>query len=85
MHVDLTIGKNIKVTERVNMLLQMSAFNVLNRAYYATPDPNLEDSSFSSFLQNTYENGNQESPGAGGAYFQGLGNRNIQLTGKITF
>jgi hypothetical protein len=84
-NVDLTVGKSIKLTERVNMLLQMSAFNVLNRAYYATPDANLEDSSFSSFLQNTYENGNQESPGAGGAYFQGLGNRNIQLTGKITF
>jgi hypothetical protein len=90
-NLDLTVGKSIKLTERVNMLLQMSAFNALNRAYYGTPDANLEDTLYpaegapASFLLNTFQNGNQESPGAGGAYFQGLGNRNIQLTGKITF
>jgi Carboxypeptidase regulatory-like domain/TonB dependent receptor len=90
-NLDLTVGKNIHLTERVNMLLELSAFNALNRAYYGTPDANIEDSYypseglFPSFLLNTYENGSAGSSAGGGAFFQGAGNRNIQLIGKITF
>jgi len=90
-NLDLTVGKSFKVTERVNMLLEVSAFNALNRAYYGTPDANLEDTLYpsegapASFLLNTFQNGNAGSPAAGGAYFQGAGNRNVQLIGKITF
>jgi hypothetical protein len=90
-NLDLTVGKNVKLTERVNMLLQVSAFNAFNRAYYGTPDPNVENTLypseglFPSFLLNTYQNGSQGSSAGGGAYFQGVGNRNVQLTGKITF
>ena len=84
--VDMTVGKNIKLTERINMVLQMSVFNVLNRAYYGTPDVNVEDSSYGGFLSTFYAPGtSQESAAAGGAYAQGLGNRNVQLIGKITF
>jgi hypothetical protein len=84
--VDLTVGKSIKLTEKVNMVLQVSAFNVLNRAYYGTPDVNVEDSAFSAFLSNRFAFGTApESAAAGGAYEQGLGNRNVQLIGKITF
>jgi len=73
------------------MLLEVSAFNAFNRAYYGTPDPNIEDSLYpaeglpASFLLNTFENGNAGSAAGGGAFFQGAGNRNIQLIGKITF
>jgi hypothetical protein len=92
-NVDLTVGKNVKLAERVNMVLQMSAFNVLNRAYYGTPDANLEDSLYpafygipNSFLSNYYGPGTSQGSSAGnGAFFQGLGNRNVQLSGKITF
>jgi len=90
-NLDLTVGKNIKIRERVNMLLEVSAFNAFNRAYYGTPDPNIEDSLYpaeglpASFLLNTFENGNAGSAAGGGAFFQGAGNRNIQLIGKITF
>jgi hypothetical protein len=91
-NVDLTFGKNFKLTEHVNMLLQVSAFDVLNRAYYGTPDANLDDSVLpasaglpNTFLTNYFAGGNAGSAAAGGAYFQGSGNRNVQLTGKITF
>lgn len=90
-NVDLTVGKNFKITEHVNMLLQVSAFDVLNRAYYGTPDANLDDSVLpafglpNTFLTNYFAGGNAGSAAAGGAYFQGSGNRNVQLTGKITF
>jgi hypothetical protein len=90
-NLDLTVGKNVKLTKRVNMLLQVAAFNAFNRAYYGTPDPNVEDTLFPaeglfpSFLRSTYENGSAGSSAGGGAFFQGSGNRNIQLTGKITF
>jgi hypothetical protein len=83
---DLSVGKNLHLTERISMLIQATAFNVLNRAYYGTPDPNVEDSSFGGFLSTQYAFGTGlESAAGGGSYPQGLGNRNVQLTGKITF
>ena len=64
----------------------MSVFNLFNRAYYGTPDPNVEDSAFGGFLSTQYAyNTSQGSGAGGGSYPQGLGNRNIQLTGKIVF
>ena len=84
-NLDISVGKNIHLTERVSMLMQVSAFNVLNRAFYGIPDPNV-DSPYgqSDFMTNSFT-GAQESGAGGGSYPQGLGNRNIQLTGKITF
>ena len=84
--LDLSVGKNIHLTERVSMNMQLSAFNILNRAYYGVPDVNVEDSSFGGYLSTQYAFGTSPESGAGGgSYPQGLGNRNIQLTGKITF
>jgi hypothetical protein len=85
-NLDLTVGKNVKINERINMILQVSAFNVMNRAYYGTPDPNVEDSSFGGFLSSFYAyNTSAESSAAGGAYEQGFGNRNVELGAKIVF
>jgi hypothetical protein len=91
-NVDLTVGKSIKLTERVTANLQVSAFNVLNRGYYGTPDANIEDTLYpafygipNSFLTNYYQGGGGESPAAGGAFGQGPGNRSVQLGGKIIF
>lgn len=41
--LDVSAGKTFKVAERVNFQVIASAFNVLNRAYYVTPDINVED------------------------------------------
>ncbi len=91
-NLDLSVGKDIRLTERFTMILQASAFNSLNRGYYGTPDPNIEDTLYpvlygvpESFLSNYYSGGGGESPAAGGAFGQGPGNRNVQLSGKITF
>jgi outer membrane receptor protein involved in Fe transport len=91
-NVDISVVKNIRLTERVSMALQMSAFNALNRGYYGVPDPNIEDSLFpavsgtpSGFLNNYYAPGGGASPAAGGAFGQGPGNRSVQLGGKIIF
>jgi hypothetical protein len=84
--VDVSAAKTIHLTERVSMQIMASAFNVLNRAYYGTPDINVESS-----LEGGFENYSlgfgtaQESGAGGGSYPQGLGNRNVQLTGKIIF
>jgi len=85
-NLDMSIGKNVHITERVNMVIQASAFNVLNRAFYGIPDVNVEDSAFGGFMSSQYAFGTgQESGAGGGSYPQGLGNRNVQLTGKVTF
>jgi hypothetical protein len=66
--------------------MQVSAFNLFNRAFYGIPDPNVEDSAFGGFMSSQFAFGTAQGSGAGGgSYPQGLGNRNVQLTGKITF
>jgi hypothetical protein len=84
-NLDLTVGKTVKTTERVTMILQISAFNALNRGYYGTPDANIEDTLISNFLSTFQNAGGGESPAAGGAFGQGPGNRNVQLSAKIVF
>ena len=83
---DLSVGKSFHIAERILMKIQASAYNVLNRAFYGIPDPNVEDSSFGGFMSNQFAFGTGQESGAGGGSFpQGLGNRNVQLTAKITF
>jgi hypothetical protein len=82
--VDVSASKNIHIAERVNMQLTVSVFNLLNRGYYQDPDINVEHS-LSGTFETTLFTGAQESGAGGGSYPQGLGNRNVQLTGKIIF
>jgi Carboxypeptidase regulatory-like domain len=91
-NLDASIGKNIKMTERVTMQITMNVFNVLNRAYYGTPDPNIEDSwaygTPESFLSDYDDVVGGTAPGTaagGGAYYAGFGNRNIEFSGHINF
>jgi len=84
--LDMSAGKNFKLTERLNMQWMVSVFNLTNRAYYGTPDIFVEDSTFGSFLNDSEGIGTAQGSGAGGgSYPQGLGNRNVQFTGKIVF
>ncbi len=91
-NVDASIGKNFKVKGPVTVQLTMSVFDVLNRAYYGTPDPSVENSWYypyyglpTSFLRSTYQGGTSGAAPGDGAYFAGLGNRNIQISGHINF
>jgi hypothetical protein len=85
-NLDISAAKTIRLTERVSMQMMVSAFNVLNRAYYGTPDIDVEHSLFGGFESSQFAFGTAPGSGAGGgSYPQGLGNRNVQLTGKITF
>ncbi|MGD0731675.1 MAG: TonB-dependent receptor [Terracidiphilus sp.] len=84
--IDVSVGKNFKIAERIAASIQVSAFNLTNRAFYGIPDPNVEDSGFGGFMSSQYAFGTGPGSGAsGGSYPQGLGNRNVQLTGKVTF
>jgi hypothetical protein len=84
--VDISAAKTVHLTERFSMQMMVSAFNVLNRAYYGTPDINVEHSLSGGFESNQFAFGTAPGSGAGGgSYPQGLGNRNVQLTGKIIF
>jgi hypothetical protein len=83
--LDASLGKNFKATERVSVQLTLNVFNVMNRAYYGTPDVSIEDSVPGLFMTNTYTGYNAGTAAGGGAYFAGFGNRNIQLSAHINF
>jgi hypothetical protein len=83
--LDASIGKNFKATERVSFQLTFNVFNVLNRAYYGTPDLNIEDSPSGLFQTDTFTGTISDSGAGAGAYYAGFGNRNIQLSGHINF
>jgi hypothetical protein len=86
LDLDMSVGKSFNITEGIAAKIQVTAFNVLNRAYYGTPDPNIEDSLSGVFLSGQGGFGTtSESAAGGGSFPQGLGNRNVQLQGKITF
>ena len=68
-NLDASIFKNNQVTERINLQLQATFFNALNRGYYGSPDAAIEDSG-STFANLT---------GNGGS------NRNVLLGAKVQF
>jgi len=91
-NLDASIGKNVKITERVNMQLTMNVFNVMNRAFYGVPDPSVEDSWFrGQFLTSYYGLDPNSSSiigvtgGGGGAFYAGFGNRNVELSAHVNF
>jgi hypothetical protein len=60
----------------------------LNHAYYATPDPFLDDvlkSPVSGFLNDHYNPGSTATFAVNGAIVPAPGNRNVQLGGEIRF
>ncbi len=75
-NVDVSIYKNTKLTERLNLQLQLSVYNPLNRGYYGSPDGAIEDagSTFANFTGNEGE-----------SFGVGTGQRNVQLGTKIIF
>jgi hypothetical protein len=80
--VDASASKRFKIAERIDMQLTVTVFNVLNRGYYQNPNPGVE--SLSTFESQNFT-GFPISANEYGSYPVGLGNRNVQLTGKIIF
>jgi hypothetical protein len=73
-NLDASIFKTTKLTERVSMQMQLSAYNALNHQYRGTPYVNSfydnSSASVNPFLSNLYN---------------ASGNRSVQLGGKIIF
>lgn len=82
--VDASAGKTFKIAERVSTQLVVTVFNLLNRGFYQNPNPAVEN-----VLSGTFETqlftGFPISANEYGSYPVGLGNRNVQFTGKIMF
>lgn len=78
-NVDFSVYKNTKLTERITFRLEATAFNVLNRSYYGTRDPESGDSAFGSFNTFDFEGA------TGGLVGTGSGVRNMTFGGKILF
>jgi hypothetical protein len=77
-NVDFSLFKDTKITERINFRLQVEGYNVLNRAFYGTPE-NYEGY-YPVAFNNYYYNG------AGSPIIEpGTGTRNMIFTGKILF
>jgi Carboxypeptidase regulatory-like domain len=86
--VDASIYKDIRLKGKITLQLQITAFNALNRAYFATPDGYLEDvlkSPQPGFLNHYYSSGSTATFAANGAIVPPPGNRNIQLGGELRF
>jgi hypothetical protein len=86
--LDASIYKDVRLTERLTLQLQITAWNALNHAYYATPDAYLDDvlkSPVSGFLNHYYSGGATATYAANGAIVPAPGNRNLQLGGEIRF
>jgi hypothetical protein len=73
-NLDATIYKTTKIKENLSLQLSVSAFNVLNRQYFGTFDPEIDDVSF---MDKRYCGQNLCSNGGG--------NRNIELGAHFVF
>jgi len=79
--LDMTIVKNTKLTERLNLQLSLAAYNVTNTMYRGTGQANVavnSPSGFNSFLSNAEQ-------GSGSNSGDTSGNRFFLLGGKIVF
>lgn len=78
-NVDASIFKNTAITEKLTFRLEITAYNVLNRSFYGTPDNYMGDQGIGSFNNYLYNS-------AGGSLIgPGTGVRNMQFGGKFVF
>ncbi len=82
--VDASGSKTFKIAERVSTQLTVTVFNILNRGYYQNPNLAVENALSGTFESQLFT-GYPISANQYGSYPVGLGNRNVQFTGKIIF
>lgn len=81
-NVDFSVFKNTKISERVTFRLEVDAYNILNRAYFASPGNLLSDYAATT----SYFNNNFESQATGASLVTpGTGLRNLLFVGKMLF
>jgi outer membrane receptor protein involved in Fe transport len=85
-NVNLSLMKNIKVTERIGLQLRGVAYNVFNRQFRGNPDPLADDGSFAgrggSFANNFF---NPSGANQSNSVFSGIDRRRIEVGAKVTF
>jgi hypothetical protein len=86
--VNLALLKNFKLSERFMVQLRGIAYNVMNRQYRGTPDPQFKDGNFADqqgSFGNTFFNSNGGNPPQANSVFSGIDRRRIEVGAKITF
>jgi len=89
--LDASVFKTVRINERISGQLRMLVYNLPNRAYYGTPDFNLNNADPSKHIVAAFPNGfdsfnTYKFNGGGGITVPfGKGTRNIQIGGKIIF
>jgi hypothetical protein len=81
---NLSVFKNIKMTERVTAQFQATAYNVMNTQFRGVPDPILDDVASGAF-QNTNFNVNGGGTFAGNIITDGIGQRRLFFGLKFIF
>ncbi|MBW4027208.1 MAG: TonB-dependent receptor [Acidobacteria bacterium] len=72
-NLNATILKNTRLTESVKMQFSISAYNALNRQYFGTLDPEIDDPTFMDQTQ------------CGPVCSQGGSNRNVEIGARLLF
>lgn len=85
-NVNLALIKGLKLSERFNMQLRATAYNVFNRDFRGNPDPIVDDLNFKDG-QGSFGNTFFNPTGAGqtNSVFSGIDRRRIELGAKIIF
>ncbi len=81
---NLSVFKNISVTERLTAQFQATAYNVMNTQFRGVPDPILDDAASGSFQNNNF-NINGGSTFAGNIITDGIGQRRLYFGLKFIF
>jgi len=86
--LNLSLLKNLKLTERFTVQLRGVAYNVMNRQYRGVPDPQIKDKDFTNHegsFGNTFFNNNGGNPPQANSVFSGIDRRRIEVGAKIIF
>jgi hypothetical protein len=81
---NLSVFKNINVTERVTAQFQATAYNVMNTMFRGVPDPILDDAASGSFQNNNF-NSDGGATFAGNIITDGIGQRRLFFGLKFIF
>jgi hypothetical protein len=87
--VNLSMLKNLKLTERLTFQFRATAYNLMNTQFRGTPDPLLDDvfpsGSTPGSFQNTFFNSNGGGTFAGNIVTDGIGQRRLEFGAKLIF
>jgi hypothetical protein len=82
--VNMSMLKNVKLTERLTFQFRATAYNLFNTQFLGAPDPLLDDVFGGSFM-NTNFNSNGGNTFAGNINTDGIGIRRLEFGAKIIF